>query len=159
MQLSGCQHWLSPAFGLVGVCVHLSILLLFAGTLPDTWAGAEAFPLLMDLTLAELPFQTGRLPTVWANNGSFPVLNSLMIGLSALDSISLLGSLPTEWGHPDAFKNLQSLSLGGPFTDTHSFTIHSAYLDHAMMIVHRPAVPVNVQAHTWQSLANLYLLS
>ena len=112
---------------------------MFAGTLPDTWAGAEAFPLLMDLTLADLPFQTGRLPTAWANNGSFPVLNSLMIGLSALDSTSLSGSLPAEWGHPDAFKTLQSLILGGSFTGTHSCTTHSSYqnLDHAMMIVHR----------------------
>ncbi len=141
MQLSGCQHWLSAIFGLAGVyvCVHLSMLLMFAGKLPDSWAGAEAFPLLTDLTLADLPFQTGRLPTAWANNGSFPDLNSLMIGLSALDSTSLSGSLPPEWGHPDAFESLQYLILGGSFTGTHSCTTHSPYqyLDHAMMIVYR----------------------
>jgi len=141
MQLSGCQHWLSAIFGLAGVyvCVHLSMLLMFAGKLPDSWAGAEAFPLLTDLTLADLPFQTGRLPTAWANNGSFPVLNSLMIGLSALDSTSLSGSLPTEWGHPDAFESLHYLILGGCFTGTRSSTKRSSYqdLDHVMTVVHR----------------------
>ncbi len=127
--LADAAFWLSafsPTFGLVQVCVHLSNVLMFAGTLPDSWAGAEAFPLLTDLTLADLPFQTGSLPTAWANNGSFPVLNYLMIGSSVLENISLSGSLPTEWGHPDAFKHLQSLNLGGYFTGTHSSTERSS---------------------------------
>ncbi len=141
MQLPACQHWLSPTFGLAGVyvCVHLSMLLMFAGTLPHSWAGAEAFPLLTDLALADLPFQTGSPPTAWANNESFPALSNLMIGLSALDNISLSESLPTEWGQPEPFQNLQSLTLGGSFTGSHSCTTHSPYqyLDHAMMTVYR----------------------
>jgi hypothetical protein len=53
MQLSPCQHWLSTVFGLA-VC--FCTILTSAATLPDSWAGAEAFPLLTDLTLGDLPF-------------------------------------------------------------------------------------------------------
>ena len=112
----------------LGLCVHLSILLILAGTLLDIWASAEAVSLLTALTLADLPFQTGKLPNTWASNGSFPVLNSLTISLRALNGSSLSGPLPTAWGHPDAFRQLQNLQLGGPFTGTHSPTTHSPYL-------------------------------
>ena len=123
-----CQHWLSNVYGLGSVCVCLSTTSTSAGTLPENWAGAEAFPLLTDLTLADLPFQAGTLPAAWANNASFPQLTSLQLGLSELDSVSLSGSLPPEWGNPGAYQNLQSLILGGSFIGTHSLAMHSAHM-------------------------------
>ena len=114
--------------GLGSVCVCLSTTSTSAGTLPDSWAGAEAFPLLTDLTLADLPFQAGTLPAAWANNASFPQLTCLQLGLSELDSVSLSGSLPPEWGNPGAYQNLQSLIFGGSFIGTHSLAMHSAHV-------------------------------
>ena len=60
MQLSVCQHWLNAvaelAPVLANVYVCFSTMLTSAGTLPDSWASAAAFPLLTDLTLGDLPF-------------------------------------------------------------------------------------------------------
>ncbi len=122
------------------VCYHkvcFSATWTYAGTLPDSWAEADAFPLLTDLTLADLPFQAGNLPAAWANNASFPQLTSLQLGLDELDSVSLSGSLPPAWGNPGAYPKLQSLTLGGSFTGMHSLATCSADMHHAMVMVHR----------------------
>ena len=119
---------------LANVFVCFSTMLTSAGTLPNSWARAEAFPLLTALTLADLPFQAGTLPAAWANNASFPQLTSLQLGLDELDSVSLSGSLPPEWGNPGAYPKLQSLTLGGSFTGMHSLAQPCTALQHAQLM-------------------------
>ncbi len=134
-----------------------STILTSAGTLPDSWAGAEApLPLLTALTLADLPFQAGTLPAAWANNASFPQLTSLQLGLDELDSVSLSGSLPPEWGNPGAYPKLQSLTLGGSFTGMHSLATCSGHVHEGRMVVHRMQ---NINATILRSTSNSALLA
>lgn len=130
-------------------------ILTSAGTLPDSWAGAAAFPLLTALTLADLPFQAGTLPAAWANNASFPQLSSLQLGLDELDSVSLSGSLPPEWGNPGAYPKLQSLTLGGSFTGLHSFARHSVHVHEGRMVRKMQ----NINANILRSTSNSALLA
>ena len=80
-----------------------------AGSLPDSWGGAGAFPSLSNLALLDLEV-AGPLPGAWAGNGSFPALELLSLG-SPTGASGLLGTLPASWGSPGAFQQMQQLSI------------------------------------------------
>jgi len=101
-----------------------------AGTLPESWAGAGAFPELSELWLLDLPV-VGTLPALWGSNG-FPALTDLELqlpmvsgtlpaewgssGFQALNNLQLQlpmlsGTLPAEWGNGSAFPDLMSLLI------------------------------------------------
>ena len=50
-----------------------------AGTLPASWGGTAAFPLLSTLWLFDMPL-SGKLPASWGSNGSMPSLTALYLG-------------------------------------------------------------------------------
>lgn len=104
-----------------------------AGTLPESWAEAGAFPDLLGLWLLDL-FVDGTLPALWGSSG-FPALTDLELqlpalsgtlpaewginGFQALTALELQlpmvsGTLPTEWGSPSAFPELISLLMDTP---------------------------------------------
>lgn len=89
---------------------------MHAGTLPDSWGSAGAFPSLVTLTVFDMPL-TGTLPASWAGNASFPALESLGLGVSDPNAATgcLSGPMPAEWGSSDALQLLQIMTIRACF--------------------------------------------
>ncbi len=67
---------------------------MFAGTLPASWGGTAAFPLLLALQLLEMPL-SGKMPSSWGSKGSMPSLTTLLLGADNA-GVSLLSGASTD---------------------------------------------------------------
>ena len=112
---------------------------MLAGTLPDAWGQAGAFPLLRNLTVSDLPL-SGSLPPSWGSDNSFPALIELRLGALNPGTCQLNGSLPEPWGSNHGFGKLlnlvvKSCNLQGTYVTFDSST-YTLYTEH---VVHDPS--------------------
>ena len=79
---------------------------MYAGTLPASWGGTAAFPLLLTLQLFDMPL-SGKLPASWGSKGSMPSLTTLHLGADHAGFSLLSGAEPklvtTVWQTTQTF--------------------------------------------------------